>query len=346
LKDLSDWPLTTAEVDAFLDSMQDTADDGSLDEVAARVASRVMEAWRHPAAPVAQPGQGHLFSQDDGAQRGRGPRADLREVVLAAYRRCSGGDSIDLLLADPARNACFVQACWQLNAKASAAEFNWVLLNARKAGRLGRVPCVNRFRADETRLNRCGFAAEWALRFMQENAYFGEQRNLSLDLILCDPSLASRFEDLARRLAPGFESIDYRWAALRCRKNLNRFRQSDQNWEPTFEYLGRTASIRVHRIPSCPGLVWLRRGDRDVYFGSSTNLRDQVEQMMSVEGSKGWVIPEWLAGGPSQGTEIAVSAGDRVSATVREASRALFVIHEQPRHNIFTQSAGGLLACG
>ena len=45
-----------------------------------------------------------------------------------------------------------------------------------------------------------------------------DQRGKSLDEVLCDPQLRREFDNIAKSFAPGFRSLDYRWAALRIRK--------------------------------------------------------------------------------------------------------------------------------
>src|SRR5439155_19412900 len=72
------------------------------------------------------------------------------------------------------------------------------------------------------------FASEMALRRMLDLS------NPSLDHVLCDPLAATRFDDFARSLAPGFSSLQYRWAALRLRKDARLWRRSSVRCESDF----------------------------------------------------------------------------------------------------------------
>src|SRR5439155_11676519 len=108
--------------------------------------------------------------------------------------------------------------CWQLGAAAPPQELNWTLLTARKDGHLRGLPRAKAFSIPRERLDQFSFASEIALRHLQDRAYYGEQRELSLDKVLCDPALAAEFDATARRLAPGYSSLDYRWAAMTLRK--------------------------------------------------------------------------------------------------------------------------------
>jgi site-specific DNA-methyltransferase (adenine-specific) len=48
--------------------------------------------------------------------------------------------------------------------------------------------------------------------------YLERRRGVSLDDLICDPDIAAEFDKLASELAPGFTSLEYRWAALALRK--------------------------------------------------------------------------------------------------------------------------------
>ena len=56
------------------------------------------------------------------------------------------------------------------------------------------------------------FASEIAFESMLQ------QSAPSLDEILCDPVLAAEFDELAARFAPGYRPFEYRWGALKLRK--------------------------------------------------------------------------------------------------------------------------------
>jgi len=143
---------------------------------------------------------------------------DIPTVVVSAYVDVRGTASTDLVLVDPALNSQFIQRCWRLGVAAPAELLNSTLINARKNSLLSGLPPAAKFSIDRPILDQFSFASEFALRLLQERYYFVEQRDISLDKILCSPELAGEFDAIARRIAPGFTSLQYRWAALVLRK--------------------------------------------------------------------------------------------------------------------------------
>jgi site-specific DNA-methyltransferase (adenine-specific) len=92
---------------------------------------------------------------------------------------------------------------------------NRALFRLRKAGRLQSVPTEHRtdFRWEEA--DDYLFASEIAWRHLRD------RNQASLDEILCNPWLADEFDGIARKFAPGYSSLQYRWAALKLRKVSN-----------------------------------------------------------------------------------------------------------------------------
>ena len=66
--------------------------------------------------------------------------------------------------------------------------------------------------------------------FASEIAWIEMKEHGSLDDILCDPDLAQAFDQKARRLAPGFTSLQYRWGALTLRKTSETARVRSENF--------------------------------------------------------------------------------------------------------------------
>lgn len=268
------------------------------------VVAKATHAWqsrRHVDRDVAYPDQALLFSVPqwttvvDELPRTRPLQAEsLDNIVKQAYIACNQGMSTDRLSCDTEAVARFVQACWKLGAQATQFELLWSLFGARKANKIGKVPGVERASVPRAELERYLWASEIALRIIQDEAYFHRQVFVSLDKILCHPRLASEFEAVARRLAPGYKSLDYRWAALTIRKSQQRSVSNAVAARATFEPLGLMEDVRASSIPSAPGLFWLNSNDRDLLVGRSDNLRNQFEQLMQTPDG-GWrMVPDWL----------------------------------------------------
>lgn len=346
--ELGDWPKTAREVDLAIDAEGDSElSAADTDRVLAYVRERLSPRARlsaHAEVGVSSCGpddtecQG-LFGAIDRPQ-------DRLGIVLQAFVEVSGNRSIDYTIADPQLNARLVQRCWQRNLSASACELNWLLLNARKSGRIGRNEAVVRYSVPPARLNQFLFASELALRHMQERKCGPGNSQSSVDGILCDPNLAAEFESVARRLSPGFRSVEYRWAALRLRKSLKRRTASTKADLGEFQYLGQTTNVRLSSISATPGFVWLRYGDEDVYFGACSDVRAQVDRMLEVDGARHAVIPEWLCGREYRGMEMAVSYGRELTVASLDPLKADFVQQNRPRHNLVDAMGEQLLSYG
>ena len=86
---------------------------------------------------------------------------------------------------------------------------NQSLLNLRKRGALRGLASRRTILRDQSDYR---FAAEIAARFLER------ENEITLDLIICDPQYAERFDEIARTIVPGGKPLEYRWAALNLRK--------------------------------------------------------------------------------------------------------------------------------
>ena len=106
----------------------------------------------------------------------------------------------------------------------------------------------------------------------------------SLDQILGDPDLARKFDEIASSLAPGFTSLEYRWAALKLRKEA-KFARSRSELKKVPAQLKKcvlVADIDWTRVPESGG-VYRVTGERsgkivDLYVGETLNLRDRLRR--------------------------------------------------------------------
>ena len=132
--------------------------------------------------------------------------------IIEAYRRSADGFSTDRLIADPELNARYLQSCQQLGVNMPPVFLNRHLLRLRKAGKLSSIKTSERTSLNWEDADAYLFASEIAWRTVFD------QTGESLDDIFCNPSLASLFDETARRFAPEFKSLQYRWGALKLRK--------------------------------------------------------------------------------------------------------------------------------
>ena len=182
-------------------------------------AQRFVEARRAATAPAGP----HSCEEVDG---------DRVAKVFRELREARGDrGSPDLYVADPERNAAFLAECRRGGLQDSACALNKALLLARKKGLLKGVRPVKTSFNDED----YAFASELAAT---ELKYL---TGASIDDIVCDPCLASRFDAIARRLAPGFSSLQYRWAILSLRKRTT--------WKSGWQMPGFTKQFRLVKDP-------------------------------------------------------------------------------------------------
>jgi DNA modification methylase len=133
--------------------------------------------------------------------------------VAEAYLATHDGFSVDRVVVDPELNHEFVNVCDRLSLVGDARTWNTLLFRLRKAGKLAQIPATRRTNFSWEDCDEFMFASEVAWQtLLNENAA------ASLDEILCDPKLAAELDRRAAALAPGRTPLEYRWAALKLRK--------------------------------------------------------------------------------------------------------------------------------
>jgi site-specific DNA-methyltransferase (adenine-specific) len=139
-------------------------------------------------------------------------REAFDEGLIEAFRRVYQGLSLDRVVVDPELSATLADECTRLGLPGDLGWWNRGLFRARKAGRLAHLPTTRRTEFSWEHCDPFLFAAEIAWRLLLD------QGHQSLDEILCDPRAAGEFDRLASQFAPGFAPLEYRWAALKLRK--------------------------------------------------------------------------------------------------------------------------------
>lgn len=134
--------------------------------------------------------------------------------IIEAFSSSNRGYSVDRLVADPILNEDFQLACERLSIPGTHAERNRFLFRIRKSGKFKSLDVTTKVQTKIgwKQISPFVFASEIAWRQIS-NKYC-----MSLDEIFCDPRIASQFDRIASDFAPGFEPLDYRWAAIKLRK--------------------------------------------------------------------------------------------------------------------------------
>jgi site-specific DNA-methyltransferase (adenine-specific) len=192
------------------------------------------------------------------------------EGVMEAFRLTHDGYSADRVVADPELNKAFIAACTTLGLAGDARTWNLLLFRLRKQGQLSSIDTLHRTSIPWEECDRYVFASEIAWQMMIDN-----KSAHSLDEILCDPALVAQFDEIARRFAPGYQPLDYRWAALKLRKEAKCARSRAAILTvPT--YLGQTVpmdELDVRKLSRKSGIYILSDTARKLYVGEALDLQ-------------------------------------------------------------------------
>jgi site-specific DNA-methyltransferase (adenine-specific) len=208
----------------------------------------------------------------------------LESGLREAFRDTSRGFSLDRLVADPELNAAFVDRCRTLGLPGDARTFNRTLFRLRKQGAL-EIPATIRTEISWQDCDPYLFASEIALRRL------ADQGAHSLDEVLCDPDLAAQFDGIAASFAPGFTPLEYRWAALKLRKEAKLARSRAQVLVQGLLSQPLPVEERFWKtIPDSPGvyLVCGQTQQSPLYVGQALNLKQRLRGKFAAQPRKAW----------------------------------------------------------
>jgi site-specific DNA-methyltransferase (adenine-specific) len=203
----------------------------------------------------------------------------VHEAIVEAFFMAHDGYSIDWLLANPKLQAAFHEGCRDAGLIGSPVDWNRELLRIRKTGGFPKRGQVKKAHVSDEELDAYDFAAEIGWRLTNDK-FDGP----SLDEILCDPTKASYFGRIAKRFAPGFELVDYRWAALRLRKASRDLVDEVKQYhfvfvKRDFARFQRWNRNGAARFDSQPGVYLLRGEYREpLYVGRTRDLGRRLAQ--------------------------------------------------------------------
>lgn len=216
--------------------------------------------------------------------------------IVEAFSSANRGYSVDRLVADPVLNEDFQLACERLSIPGTGAERNRFLFRIRKAGKLKSFD-VNTKVATKIgwkQISPFVFASEIAWRQIS-NKYC-----MSLDEMFCDPRIAVQFDQIASGFAPGFQPLDYRWAALKLRKEGSNARHratlrtpkqlgiADLNKKSLKHKQGCSVStLDFESISSGPGVYLIRElGGSSLYAGETSHLSSRLSMTFDPDGPR------------------------------------------------------------
>ncbi len=215
-----------------------------------------------------------------------------RRGILEAYARSYQGYSLDRVVADPVLNARFVECCEQLGLVGNARVWNTLLFGLRKAGKLVDFPTTEPTLMSWAECDEFLFASEIAFESMLQ------QSASSLDEILCDPVLAAEFDELAARFAPGYRPFEYRWGALKLRKQAKVARSrgavlsipAKLQSPILLDDSDRSGQSQFERLSDSPGLYLVTGdGDEALYIGETVSLKKRVSVSFQPQQRREWM---------------------------------------------------------
>jgi len=316
--------------------------DGPADPIASAPTTangRKLGSETAPAEPAPVPEATAIPNNRDATHRRsvapQSPKRELREVVRDAlvdsfYATHQGG-SIDWMLANPTIQEAFHAACRDAGLIGGPFDWNRELLRFRKTGEFPKRGQIKKVHVADDELDAYSFAAEIAWR-MTNDKFDGP----SLDEIFCDPTKAAFFDRAARRIAPGFEPAQYRWAALRLRKASRELVNEVKQYHFVFAKRDFTRfqtwrGLKPKRLNGQPGLYLLRNADKEPLFvGHTLDLGRRLAQHLASPAIAAEVA------------QISILAGnDLPGAEYCDAFKEDLVRRYQPQWNVNLVGLGG-----
>jgi hypothetical protein len=218
-------------------------------------------------------------------QSASGMAADL---IVRAFNEVHGGYSTDWIIVNSEFNSRFLDKCADFGLTQSPCILNHSLMNIRKNPKyIGKLNPTTK-RSGFTDYDGYAFAAEIAVREIQRT------EGVSLDRILCDPALTSRFDRLALELADDQTELKLRCAALNLRKTRRlKPKPFDQN-ACNLVVAGPIHQSDLSSLTESPGGYALYDENRPIFAGETENVRKRIGLHLK------YGMPSWLGLGPER----------------------------------------------
>ena len=214
--------------------------------------------------------------------------------IIEAFAKSNRGYSVDRMVADPLLNEDFQTQCSRRNIPGTEAERNRFLFRIRKSGKLKQTGITTSKRTSFSweHLDPFLYASEIAWRRVSD-LYAGA----GLDEILCDPRLAEKFDEIASTCANGFSPLEYRWAALKLRKEGANGRKRAEQMKPKGlgikmfkpDDLLPFKKRRLKDLEPTPGIYAICVEEQGfMYVGETSNLRARLGLQLAEKAREHW----------------------------------------------------------
>lgn len=220
-------------------------------------------------APLTVPTPAFMIPQQNQSMS----QGEIDKAVISAFERNANGFSVDRVIADITLNSPFIETCNKLGIPCTAKEINLRLFALRKSKKLPESAKATRFTSiNPVQMDRYLDACEVAMSRMKELFH------ISLDTIFCCPIAGMEFDKLAGQIAPGFTSLEYRWAAMSLRKMTKQL--ASKAPQIRVPRLGRMTEFNENiesKIPHEDGVYVLYDSkQKPLYAGETFNLFDRL----------------------------------------------------------------------
>jgi len=200
--------------------------------------------------------------------------SEISSELLAAFRMVHDGYSLDRVLVDPNLSLALTEECRDRGLPGSPRDWNLQLLRLRKSGRLADLVTTRRTSFTWSDCDPFLASAEIAWRTLLN------QGSASLDDIFADPTAAREFDRLASGLAPGFTPIEYRWAALKLRKEAYVIRHRASRYITPPPALSTWQPLRLDALPAAKQAALYAITDRAdgelAFIGATLDLARRI----------------------------------------------------------------------
>lgn len=258
-------------------------------------------------------------------------RREVKDVARLAYVAVYDGWSTDEVLLQDKLNEQYLAECRKRMPDIREFDFNWTLLNLRKAGALKDVRSTKRRRDTHDAYLH---AAEIAARFLED------RYKVNTDRVICEPELRAEYDEVARKIAPDAEPYLLRKASFTLRKSRRLqpelvLRVAD--WKKTV--VAHAASLIADKpelIPNGPGVYIFRDGSGYLYIGESSKLRERLKSHL--DDSDRQSLASYLKAEGIESVTVEVHAFDPASPArlkpQRRAYESELIRSRKPRFNL------------
>lgn len=256
----------------------------------------------------------------------------LKTVVSEAFAATHQGFSSDEVILQTDLNKSFIAACRGQLPDTDAAEFNWTLINLRKAGKLPAL--TSRRKKISNASPEASHIGEICARVVMD------RHSVSIDRVMTNPKLREEFDSSARKMSADVDLYQARKAAFRLRKTRKLkpeliTRIADWGREVT-EYRADQLAKDTDVLPESPGIYLFRDASGYLYIGEAINLRKRLAQHLDESDRK--ALGNYLTEQGSEGiiVEVHTFAKDaRIKEIgVRRAYESELIRSREPRFNV------------